>query len=132
MPGRGMPRPVATSPRSSRAGALLLLGDQHVPAPERVLLPADGPAEPGLVGGDVEADVLAVQRVAHLGAQGVAGAEAAGQQAERLTGGERARPRAARRRVVLADQLVAALAGVAGAAHDDRRRRRRSASTNDM
>ena len=79
-------------------GARLLLREQHVAAPERRLPPADRPAEPGLVGGDVERDVLAVQRVAHLGAQRVAGAEAAGQHAELLAGGQQRVPERARRR----------------------------------
>src|SRR4051812_15961761 len=45
--------------------ALLLLLHQDIATPERVLLPADGPAEAALVGGDVDGDVLAVQGVAH-------------------------------------------------------------------
>ena len=112
-----MPRPTATSPRSQPLRSGLLLRDQHVLAPEGVLLPADRPPEAGLVGRDVEGDVLAVQRVAHLGPEGVAGAEPAGEDPVRL-------PRAQQRvpevdgDVVGRDQLVAALAGVAGAAHD--------------
>ena len=62
-----------------RAG--LLLGEQRVAAPEPLLLPPHRPAEPRLVGGDVDGDVLAVERVAHLGAQRVAGAETAGEHA---------------------------------------------------
>ena len=99
-----------------RAG--LPLGGEHLAAPERVLLPADRPAEPGLVGRDVEGDVLAVQRVAHLGAQRVAGAEAAGQDAVRLAGRHQRVPQGDGD-VVRGDQLVAALAGVAGAADHD-------------
>ncbi len=100
--------------------ALRLLGDQRVLAPERVLLPADRPPQPRLHGRDVEADVLAVQRVAHLRAQGVAGAEPARQQPVRLPRRHERVPEG-KGVVVLADQLVAALPRVAGAAHDHRR-----------
>ena len=84
MCARGMPRSSATRPRSSRAGPGRPLGQQRVAAPERVLLPADRPAERACTGVIVERQVLAVQRVAHLGAQRVAGAEPGGRAAERL------------------------------------------------
>ena len=118
MCGRGIARPVATMPAQDPVGAGLLLAQQRVAAPELVLAPAHGPAEPGLVGGDVERDVLAVQRVAHLGAQGVAGAEAARQHAV-VGAGRHQRVPQGHRDVVGGDQLVAALAGVAGPADDD-------------
>ena len=105
-------------PAQPALGAGLLLREQHVPAPERVLLPADRPAEAGLVGRDVEGDVLAVQRVAHLGAQRVAGAEAAGEDAVRRSPAASSASQSVAGDVVGRDQLVAALAGVAGAAHD--------------
>ena len=75
--GRAMPRPCATRPRRVTGDPASFSASQRVPAPERRLGPADGPAEPALVGRHVQADVLAVQRVAHLGAQRVAGTEAA-------------------------------------------------------
>ena len=109
---------MATRPRRIRVGAGLLLAQQRVAAPELVLAPADGPAEPGLVGRDVERDVLAVQRVAHLGAQRVPGAEPAGQHAVVGAGRDQGVPQG-HRHVVGGDQLVAALAGVAGPADDD-------------
>ena len=59
-----------------------------------------------------------MERVAHLGAQGVAGAEAAGGDAVLLAGRHQRVPQLAGR-VVDDDQLVAALTGVAGAAHHD-------------
>ena len=124
---RGRPRPVRAA---HRAGPALLLGHERVATPERGLLPADGPAEPGLVGGDVEGDVLAVQRVAHLGAQGVARAEAAGQHAVRLPRRQQRVPQAGGD-LVARDQLVAPLAGVAGAADHDGSPSC-GASTNDM
>ena len=119
MPGRGNARPVATRPRRRRAGPASLTADQRLAPPELVLLPADGPAEAGLDRGDVEGDVLAVQRVAHLGAQRVAGAEPAREHRRTPRPQPAARPTAAGD-LVGGDQLVAALAGVAGAAHHDR------------
>ena len=58
---------------------------------------------------------MAVQRVAHLGAERVAGAETAGPDAQVLTGVQHRVPQLARP-VGLDQQLVAVLAGVAGAA----------------
>ena len=114
--------PGGDQPAEQPAGATLPLGQQHLAAPERGLGPADGPAEPGLVRRDVQADVLPVQGVAHLGAQGVAGTEAAGPDPRRLPGGEQRVPQGPGG-LRGADQLVAALAGVAGAADDHGRAR---------
>src|SRR5680860_1503419 len=99
--------------------ACRLLCDERVLAPERVLLPANGPAGPSLYRGDVQAQLMAVKRVAHLGAQGIASTQAAGQPVIRCRSLDQGVPES--QRVVPArDQLVAALAGVAGAADDDR------------
>ncbi len=92
IPGRGMPRSTATRPRSCRFGPASFSATSGVAAPEGVLLPADGPAETGLVRRHVDGDVLAVQRVTHLGAQRVAGTQPAGQHPERLAGGEQPVP----------------------------------------
>src|SRR5450631_2425129 len=45
-----------------------LLGNERILAPERVLLPADSPAGPRLHRRDVQAQVMTMQRVSHLGA----------------------------------------------------------------
>ena len=92
MPGRAMPRPCATSPRRVSCGPASFSAHQGLLAPERRLLPADRPPEPCLDRRDVEADVLPVQRVAHLGAQGVAGTEAAGGDPVLLAGGHQRVP----------------------------------------
>ena len=92
MCARGMPRSRPSRPQSSRRGARLLLGEQRVAAPERRLLPAHRPAAARLDRGDVQREVLPVQRVAHLGAQRVAGAEAAGPDAVRRAGLEQRVP----------------------------------------
>ena len=124
MCGRGMPRPVATRPRSTRSRTR---PPARRPAPSRpqnaaFFQPTAQPSRAWL-GVTVEGDVLPVQRVAHLGAQRVARAEAARQDAELRAGGEQGVPQAPARSFG-GDQLVAPLAGVAGAAHDDRRRPR--------
>ena len=116
--GPGDPAALGDQTSQGDPGAGLLLRDQHLLAPERGLGPSDGPPEPGLDGRDVEADVLPVQRVAHLGAQGVPGAEPAGQDAVRLTRCEQCVPER-RSHLAVGDQLVAALTGVAGAADHD-------------
>src|SRR5665647_3228113 len=96
-----------------------LLCDERVLAPECVLLPANGPAGPSLDRSDVQAQLVTVQRVAHLGAQGVARTQATGQPVIRCRGLDQRVPES--QRVVPArDQLVATLAGVAGTADDDR------------
>ena len=88
--------------------------------------PADGPTADSLHRGDVLGQVLTVQRVAHLGAQGVAGGGPSRAAAERLGRGEQRVPDA--RRVLGGHQeLVAALPGVAGAAHAHRSADARSA-----
>ena len=115
MPGRGMPRPSAPMPRSSRAGPASLR-QECVTSPERRLVPPDGPARPRLHRTDVQGQVLAVQRIAHLGAQRVSRPEPAGQDAVRRTGGEQRIPDR-HRGVPRHHQLVAALTGVAGPAH---------------
>src|SRR5665647_1203149 len=96
-----------------------LLCDERVLAPECVLLPANGPAGPSLHRSDVQAQLVTVQRVAHLGTQGIARTQATGQPVIRCRGLDQRVPES--QRVVPArDQLVATLAGVAGAADDDR------------
>ncbi len=106
------PRDQAGQP-ARRAG--LPLGPQRRGSPEGVLLPADRPADAALGGRQVGTQVLAVQRVAHLGAQRVPGAQAGRRDSVLLTRGEHRvpdRPGGARRH----HQFVAAFAGVAGAA----------------
>ena len=76
------------------ARAVLLLGDQRVPSPERVLLPPDRPGRARLHRGDRQRQVLAVQRVPRLGAQRVARAETGRAAAERCCAARRARPTA--------------------------------------
>jgi len=96
------------------ARAVLLLGQQHVTAPEPRLLPADRPADPGLHRRDLRRQLLAVQRVAHLGTQRVAGGQAAG---AGLDGGAEQRVPDRHRVGRRYDQLVAVLAGVSRPAH---------------
>jgi hypothetical protein len=62
---------------TAAAPPLLLLAHQGVASPEPRLGEPDGPGGPRLHRGDLERQVLPVQRVAHLGAQRVPGAEAA-------------------------------------------------------
>src|SRR5665647_3191300 len=96
-----------------------LLCHERVLAPERVFLPANGPAGPSLHRSDVQAQLMAVQRVAHLGAQGIARTQTAGQPVIRGRSLDQRVPES--QRVVPArDQLVATFACVAGAADDDR------------
>ena len=76
------------------ARARLLLREQRLPAPERRLLPAHGPAAARLVGRDVQRQLVAVQRVAHLGAERVPRPEPAGTDAEVLPRTPGRRPRA--------------------------------------
>ena len=105
-PPAGRPQPAQPPRRPGR-----LLGHQRVAAPELRLAPAHRPTAARLHRGDLRREVLAVQRIAHLGAQGVAGAEPA-----------RARPGRHQPVPHLAgvvprhEQLVAVLAGVPGAA----------------
>ena len=73
MCGRGMPRSSLREPPQQPRCADLLLAGQHVAAPELRLGPPDGPAQPRLDRRDRDREVLAVQRVAHLGPQRVAG-----------------------------------------------------------
>lgn len=99
--------------RTARAGGLL--GEQGVAAPEGRLVPANRPPGAGLHRGDLQGQVLPVQRVAHLGTQRVPSGQPAGTQLEALAGREERIPdrdRVLRRH----HQLVAQLAGVAGAA----------------
>src|SRR5665647_2559484 len=82
-----------------------LLCDERVLAPECVLLPANGPAGPSLHRSDVQAQLVTVQRVAHLGAQGIARTQATGQPVIRCRGLDQRVPES--QRVVPArDQLV--------------------------
>ena len=113
-----MPRPVDFSPHSRRRGPASFSAARALAPPELRLLPADGPPGPGLHGGDVAGQLVAVQRVAHLGAEGVAGAEAARTDAEVLAGVQDGVPELLRP-VGVDEQLVAVLAGVAGAADGD-------------
>ena len=115
MPGRGMPAAVGAQAPQQPGGAGLLLGEQRLAAPERRLLPADRPAGARLVRRDLARQLVAVQRVAHLGAQGVAGAEPARPDAQVLAGLQHRVPQLAGA-VGVDQQLVAVLAGVAGAA----------------
>ena len=109
---------------ASPAGLASRSARSAVVAPEAFLVPADRPAEPGLDGCDRQRDVLAVQRVAHLGAQGVAGAEAGGHDAVLAAPAAISASHTETAAAFGIDQLVAALAGVAGPADDDRRPRR--------
>ena len=92
MCARGMPRsPTQNAPQQpARTGGPL--GRERVPAPERVLLPADRPPGPGLDRRDVQRQVLPVQRIAHLGAQRVAGTQSGRSTAEPGHGRRSARP----------------------------------------
>ena len=95
------------------------LGGQDVPAPEGWLAPADGPAEPRLHRGDLQGQLVPVQRVAQLRAQGVPRTEPAGQPPAVPDGVQERVPQLGQvpgRR----DELVAPLAGVTGAAHRHR------------
>ena len=85
---------------------------------ERRLGPADRPTGARLNRRDVAREILAVQRVAHLGAQGVASAEPAREQAVRRAVLEQLVPHGPGE-VPGNDDLEADLAGVAGAAHRD-------------
>ena len=62
-------------PAQHPAGTGGPLGDQGVAPPERRLVPADRPARARLHRGDLQREVLPVQRIPHLGAKGVPGAE---------------------------------------------------------
>ena len=115
MPGRGMPRPVARRPHSSRAGpASFSASSASRPQNAGFFQPTAQPLR-AWFGRDVQRQLVAVQRVAHLGAQRVAGAEAARPDAEVLPGLEDGVPQLAGA-VGVDQQLVAVLAGVAGAA----------------
>jgi hypothetical protein len=98
----------------------LLLGAQGRVAPEVLLLPADGPSGPRLDGRDAGRDVLAVQRVPHLGPQRVPRAQS-GRDDAVLLAGRQQRVEHGHRGGVRYDEFEAALARVAGAAHDHRR-----------
>ena len=114
---RGMPRSVGSRPHSVRRGPAAFSAEQRVAAPERRLVPADRPARPGPAPGVMSRrQVLAVQRVAHLGAQRVAGAEAA--RPESRAPAANSASHTATASSARDDQLVAVLAGVAGAADD--------------
>ena len=130
MCGRGMRALEGLEPPQRPARAGLLLREQRVPAPEGVLLPAHGPAGARLHRRDVHRQVLPVQRVAHLGAQRVAGAQPARPDAEGSPASSTASQSAAV--VPRRHQLVAALAGVAGPAHHDLGARRQSTASKDM
>ena len=109
----------ARDEQAPREAARLLgaLRREDVLAPERGLVPADGPAGARHVRRELHAQLVPVQRVAHLGAQGVAGAEPA---REALEGRHRLDERIPQleRGGGRDDQLVALLPRVAGAAHD--------------
>ena len=127
-----MPRPVGLQSAQQPGRTGLLLRPQRLVAEEGLLGPADRPAQPGLHRGDGRRQVLTVQRVAHLGAQRVPGAEPGRLQPVRLAGGHDRVPDR-QRGGDRDDQLVAALAGVAGPADRDRgagraRPRRRTCS----
>ena len=111
---RDAPPGGAQAPQQPRRAGLLL-GQQRLAAPERRLLPADRPAGARLVRRDVARQLVAVQRVAHLGAQRVARAEPAQPDALVLAGLEDRVPQLAGP-VGVDQELVAVLAGVAGAA----------------
>ena len=118
MPGRGMPRPVARRPHSRRAGpASFSASSASRPQNAGFFQPTAQPAA-RLVGRDLQRQLVAVQRVAHLGAQRVARPEAAGPDAEVLPRLEDGVPQLARA-AGLDQQLVAVLAGVAGPADGD-------------
>ena len=105
-------------PAQQPGGACRPFGPQRVRAPERGLVPADRPRSARLHRGDVGRQVLAVQRVAHLGAQGVARAQPAGRMSYSAP-----RPAPRPRRAGGSGrhhQFVAALTGVAGPADGQR------------
>ena len=111
-----MPRSRPSRPQSSRvAPASFSASSTSRPQNCGFFQPTAQP-QPGLDGGDVHRQVLPVQRVAHLGAQGVARAETAGPDAMRRTGLEDRVPQGGAV-VPPRQQLVAALPGVAGPAH---------------
>ena len=97
----------------------LFLRAQRLVAPEVLLLPADGPAGPGLDGRDVRREVVPVQRVAHLGPQRVPRAQPARDDADCSPAAISASHGAGR--LLRRHEFVATLTRVAGAAHDDRR-----------
>ncbi len=100
---------------SAAAGdAILFLRREHFPAGEGWLVEGDGPAKRGLDWRGVGRQLVAVERVAGLGAEGVARAQAGRQQAKRLAKRHELLPQR-RRAPVGHDQLEAVLAGVAGA-----------------
>ena len=119
-PGRGMPRPggdqAAQQPRRARPPSRRRA--RRWPQNASFFQPTAQPSRAWL-GVTSRRDVLAVQRVAHLGAQRVAGAEAARAASRAARPAASSASHSAPAHVVARDQLVAALAGVAGAAHDD-------------
>ena len=119
MPGRGMPRPDARRPHSSRGAGR---PPSRRAAPRGPRTPASSSPPPSRLrawfGRDVQRELVPVQRIAHLGAQRVAGAEPARPDAEVLPGLEDGVPQLARP-LGVDQQLVAVLAGVAGAADGD-------------
>ena len=77
-----MPRPVDLQADDLARHARRLLSTQGLPADEVVLLELHRPADAGLQGRDVLAQFVAVQAVADLEAQGVAGGQADGRDAQ--------------------------------------------------
>ncbi len=95
---RGTPRPVARSPRSRRAGpAAFSASSASRPQNSGFDQPTAQPL-PACTGVMSVGQVLAVQRVAHLGAQGVTGAEPGRAAAQRLRRREQRVPHARARR----------------------------------
>ena len=94
MPGRGMPRPVARRPHSRRAGpASFSASSASRPQNAGFFQPTAQPRAPGS-GVMSQRQLVPVQRVAHLGAQRVARAQAARPDAEVLPGARGRRPTA--------------------------------------
>ena len=75
VPGRLAALGHAGPSEQARAGPSARSPLEGRPAPERALVPADHPAQPGLQRGDARAELVAVQRQPGLEAQGVAGPE---------------------------------------------------------
>ncbi len=108
------PPALEEKPAQRTPAALRPLGDERCPPGELGLVPPDRPGEPCLDRRDGVREVLAVEGVAHLGAQRVAGPEPAG----RRTRGH-GRPQLGED-FHGKDHLVPVLPRVARAAHQDR------------
>ena len=109
--------PHAQSPQP-RWDAAFPLVQQRVAAHEVALVERDRPRQPGLEGRALLADVVAVERVAHLQPEGVARAEARRQRPERRARCEQLAPQV-HREVAGDDELEPALARVARTRYDD-------------